>query len=288
MQLQHRAPWWLWEGVDVSTGIQATPVATHPTKPQLGEPRTVSSMSAQCQPFQLLPHHLFLVPCAPSEEEGRIAGVGASRWGCSSSSRPLLTACLGSSWPTWTCVSCLGNSAFLLLVFSHSVASDFLLGHSCHQTFYVTASLPNPISQCQRSRRVLICVSEWMFFQVNNEAKGEGVHSFESQWMGSREVRKTGQKAAGCRAGTGQRLERLGLWVSALSAWEVCCLPPQRRGLRRSSGWSGHMFKEGGPLPASQLPGQALDSEWMWHWSPLFGGGIIPSIKQLFYAQHPE
>ena len=61
----------------MSTGIQATPVATQPPKPQLGEPRPVSSMSAQCQLFQLLPHHLFLVPGAPSEEEGRIAGMDA-------------------------------------------------------------------------------------------------------------------------------------------------------------------------------------------------------------------
>ena len=102
---------------------------------------------------------------------------------------------------------------------------------------------------------------------------------------GCREVRKTGQKAAGRGSGMCQRLKRLGLWVSTLSAWEVCCLPTQSRGLRRSSGWSGHTFKEGGPLPASQLLGQALDSEWTWHWSPLFGGGIIPCVEHLFCAQ---
>ena len=59
--------------------------------------------------------------------------------------------------------------------------SDFLLSHSFHQTFYVMASLQNPMSQCQGSRSVLICMSAWMFSKVNNEAKGEDVHSFEFQ-----------------------------------------------------------------------------------------------------------
>ena len=85
---------------------------------------------------------------------------------------------------------------------------------------------------------------EWTFFfkSIRRQRKWERT-ALKASERGAEErgKRRTGQKAAGCGAGTRRPPEGPGLWVSAGSAWAVCRLPCGEVGSGDAQGVGSHV-----------------------------------------------